>query len=298
MSSLLSEEETAPRAAAFRELVGFLHGTVQPKTAAEILASVVVRGCAVKGERARRTRGAKRDFLVEELRKLEEVVLLPAEEESPLSAESKVLRSDLHEGEGFVETSTKGARTKTGQSEDVQFPSSALPRGSRRAEAWLKLRAVECDGALMLAPGVGVPAGVRPHKRTLLAIASITTMSLSQRLLLLVHTRADDKAVIVYTRDHLAAPLRELQKVMELIRQGAFNPDITRSGRWRNEHDSIEPRDATSGAEDVTSRDQVRAETPQRETWQGRKSCRGTDHRQRRMRRRKEVSRQPAVAKS
>ena len=42
--SLLREKETAPRAAAFRELVGFLYGTVQPKMAAEILASVVVRG--------------------------------------------------------------------------------------------------------------------------------------------------------------------------------------------------------------------------------------------------------------
>ena len=70
--------------------MGFVHGTVQPKMAAEIFASVVVRGCAVKGERPQRTRGARREFLVGELRKLEEAVMRSAEEVSPLSDESRV----------------------------------------------------------------------------------------------------------------------------------------------------------------------------------------------------------------
>ena len=195
VSSLLREKETAPRAAAFRELVGFLKGTVQLKTADEILASVVVRGCAVKGERARKTRGARREFLIEELIKLEDAVL-PGERALPVSDESRVFIGfvlfcvyarvrfsdaakvqtepflDLHEGNGFVETSTKGARTKTGQSVKrarrtvpLVGPARGFAEGSW-AEAWLRLRAVnslqaERDGALMLAPRVEEGVGVR-----------------------------------------------------------------------------------------------------------------------------------------
>ena len=36
-----------------------------------------------------------------------------------------------------------------------------------------------------------------------------------------------------YSRDALAAPLKELDRVIELIPSGEFDPDAARSGRWK-----------------------------------------------------------------
>ena len=38
--------------------------------------------------------------------------------------------------------------------------------------------------------------------------------------------------MIEYSRDELASPLRALDKVLESVRGGAFEPDSTRSGYW------------------------------------------------------------------
>ena len=40
------------------------------------------------------------------------------------------------------------------------------------------------------------------------------------------------KSVLTYSRDSLAGPLRELEKVLHEVRCGAFNPDASRSGRF------------------------------------------------------------------
>ena len=64
----------APTASVFRELVGFLHVTVQLKAAACGLASVVVRSAAEKGERNKKTRGQERDFTARALASMEEAV--------------------------------------------------------------------------------------------------------------------------------------------------------------------------------------------------------------------------------
>ena len=62
----------APTASVFRELLGFLHVTVQLKAAACGLASVVVRSAAEKGERNKKTRGQERDFTARALASMEE----------------------------------------------------------------------------------------------------------------------------------------------------------------------------------------------------------------------------------
>lgn len=40
------------------------------------------------------------------------------------------------------------------------------------------------------------------------------------------------KSVLTYSRDSLAGPLRELEKVLQAVRSCAFNPDASRSGRF------------------------------------------------------------------
>ena len=46
------------------------------------------------------------------------------------------------------------------------------------------------------------------------------------------HHSAGDGSLNAYSRDLLAAPLREYTAMLGSIRHGAFNPDLTRSGRF------------------------------------------------------------------
>ena len=45
---------------------------------------------------------------------------------------------------------------------------------------------------------------------------------------------AGDESLLAYSRDSLAGPLRELEKLYSAIQSGEFNPDCDRSGRWRD----------------------------------------------------------------
>ena len=46
------------------------------------------------------------------------------------------------------------------------------------------------------------------------------------------HVAPNDKTVDVYARDTLAAPLLALALLLKEVREGAFDPDSSRSGRW------------------------------------------------------------------
>jgi hypothetical protein len=43
-----------------------------------------------------------------------------------------------------------------------------------------------------------------------------------------------EQVELVYARDTMAQPLRDLNKVLEQVRSGEFNPDATRSGYFRS----------------------------------------------------------------
>ena len=45
--------------------------------------------------------------------------------------------------------------------------------------------------------------------------------------------RPGDRALEAYDRDALAEPLRLLEDLLVSVRAGLFDPDATRSGRWR-----------------------------------------------------------------
>jgi len=48
------------------------------------------------------------------------------------------------------------------------------------------------------------------------------------------HTSQADRSVNIYARDSMATPFRELQRVIDAIRDKEFMPDETRSGFFRN----------------------------------------------------------------
>ena len=92
-----------------------------------------------------------------------------------------------------------------------------------------------------LGTGVGVEDvnrfGSHSGKATLLSWMAKAGASQQDRRLLGAHARPGDLSVLEYSRDALAGPLMQLEKVLRLVREGAFDPDETRSGRWRKVSD-------------------------------------------------------------
>ncbi|CAK0823995.1 unnamed protein product [Prorocentrum cordatum] len=71
-------------------------------------------------------------------------------------------------------------------------------------------------------------------KATLLSWMAKAGVPLSVRRMLGGHIKPGDKSVIEYSRDAMAGPLRELKGVLVKIAAEEFDPDATRSGRWRD----------------------------------------------------------------
>ena len=147
----------------------------------------------------------------------------------------------------------------------LSFGISGLPWG----RAWLELRRrvglnAEADGCLQreplrsgafghghLGPGqatewlrfllirLGVDSsllsniGSHSCKATLLSVAAKGGMTRDDRRALGGHAPPGDRSVDTYARDALAAPLRNLAILLSKVRCGLFDPDATRSGRWR-----------------------------------------------------------------
>jgi len=80
----------------------------------------------------------------------------------------------------------------------------------------------------------GAPGGYGTHsaKATLLSWAAKAGVKRSLRKLLGYHADGRDQSMLEYSRDAVAEPMRELVRVLALVRSGAFRPDVTRSGRW------------------------------------------------------------------
>ena len=75
--------------------------------------------------------------------------------------------------------------------------------------------------------------GAHSLKPTLLSWCAKFGLSLAVRRKLGGHAKARDKAVLAYSRDELAEPIRELQRMVAAVRAGSFDPDASRSGLLR-----------------------------------------------------------------
>ena len=72
--------------------------------------------------------------------------------------------------------------------------------------------------------------GAHSMKCTVLLWSAKAGLPRHSRRLLGYHIAPGDKTMEIYSRDSMAAPLRDLDKLLESIRAGAFLPDATRSG--------------------------------------------------------------------
>ena len=72
--------------------------------------------------------------------------------------------------------------------------------------------------------------GAHSLKSTMLSWAAKFGLEKGTRRSLGYHAEPGDKSVETYSRDALAGPLRELDRLLEAVRRGSFEPDSTRSG--------------------------------------------------------------------
>ena len=72
-------------------------------------------------------------------------------------------------------------------------------------------------------------------KTTLLSFAAKAGLLPETRRILGYHVDRNSVSMFTYGRDNMAAPLRDMESVIEAIRQGTFLPDRTRSGHWVEE---------------------------------------------------------------
>ena len=85
--------------------------------------------------------------------------------------------------------------------------------------------------------------GTHSANATLLSWAAKYGLDRGVRRILGYHRPGKDQMANVYSRDAMATPLRRLQQVEEAIMTGEFNPDATRSGRFKRKADASEEKE-------------------------------------------------------
>ena len=75
-----------------------------------------------------------------------------------------------------------------------------------------------------------VPIGMHSCKATLLSWAAKRGLPHGPRRLLGYHVASKDSTIVIYSRDALADPLRQLVSLLQEVAANKFQPDLTRSG--------------------------------------------------------------------
>ena len=77
-------------------------------------------------------------------------------------------------------------------------------------------------------------------KSTFLSYSAKMGLPFKARRMLGYHCKFSERSTLVYSRDVMAWPLRHLGRALQLIREGYFNPDNTRSGYWTKQPPSTD----------------------------------------------------------
>ena len=178
---------------------------------------------------------------------------------------------DISGDQGFIEVSIVGGDTKTGRAankvrRNMPIVGHAIGvTGLNWAGPWLAVRKrmgldAGVDQTLMpkplldgsfvreaittseggrwlrtVAQKIGISLenkGTHSCKATFLSWCAKAGVSHTSRRLLGGHAKPKDTSILEYSRDALAGPLRDLGRVLDLVRSKRFQPDATRSGRW------------------------------------------------------------------
>ena len=96
------------------------------------------------------------------------------------------------------------------------------------ANIWLRELILKLGGCIR--PGMFIAS--HSCKHTLLAWMAKFGIAVGTRRILGGHVKPKEGSTLVYSRDALAGPLRQLQVMLESVQNSTFNPDATRSGRF------------------------------------------------------------------
>eukprot|EP00971_Amphidinium_carterae_P327007 6458141-Amphidinium_carterae.1 len=86
----------------------------------------------------------------------------------------------------------------------------------------------------------GSPMGTHSMKATVLSWLAKAGASDHSRRMMGKHSKGKDQSMIIYSRDAMAKPLMEVEKVYSQIREGIFRPDTDRSGYWQHARGAAE----------------------------------------------------------
>jgi hypothetical protein len=78
----------------------------------------------------------------------------------------------------------------------------------------------------------GTPVGTHSLKASLLSMAAKYGLPHSQRKLLGYHAGSKEQSMLCYSRDSMAEPLRQMCEMIRAVKNKAFLPDCSRSGRF------------------------------------------------------------------
>ena len=119
---------------------------------------------------------------------------------------------------------------------------------SSEASAWLR--------ALLDTHGTG-GGDISTHSLKATLLSWCTKVGLDKDICsILGHHSTGKHSAETYSRDLVAAPLRQLDEVIRKVRVGLFLPDLTRSGHLRGAEGRADPKDAYSSAQAAPACDQ------------------------------------------
>ena len=101
-----------------------------------------------------------------------------------------------------------------------------VPPTAAVAGGWLRGLLVKIG----YSPEVAKPYGTHSCKVTLLSFCAKFGVEPFHRRVLGYHSQPGEKVMHIYSRDTVSASVRELEKVLDAVRNGKFAPDNTRSG--------------------------------------------------------------------
>ena len=104
--------------------------------------------------------------------------------------------------------------------------------------------------------------GAHSLKTTCLSWLAKAGVEKELRRVLGYHLRPGDRTMESYSRDAIGGPLRQLDKVILMIKKGEFEPDNTRSGRFTDKPASESSSSATASSSEEGTEDGKPARSP------------------------------------
>ena len=124
-----------------------------------------------------------------------------------------------------------------------------VPLSCESAGDWVR-------GLIKERPNNRVRVATHSCKASLLSMAAKYGLDPSTRRYLGYHSSGRDRSMLIYSRDSMAHPVREMEKMIQSINDDIFDPDATRSGYFKGAPVPDESKDCESSSSSGSSQDE------------------------------------------